>query len=296
MGATSLFTAFEGYLKPEKAEADLALRRAMSCATALTNHFYGDKDSSEFLTLIGSTVKDTCIRPISDIDLVFHLPAGTYTQYDAYAGNGQSALLQEVRSAIAKRYPDTVIKGDGPVVMVQFASGPAVEVVPGVLYSDASILDIDCSVPITRDGGKWEATDYGAHFDAFHEVDRARSRQMARLMRYAKAWRREKSAVIRSIMLEVMAVDFFNEWDTPRAQTSHTYDDWLVRDFLGYMIRNQDTTYQLPGSSRTITAGYGWRRDASDAFDDATTACAASDESVAYVTYWRKVLGSGFGS
>jgi hypothetical protein len=295
MGTASLFSAFETALSPTSEEADSALGRAISCAVALTSHFYGTGNASDHITLIGSSVRHTSLRPASDIDVVFQMPPGTYATFENYAGNGQSALLQSVRSVLAKRYPSTVIKGDGPVVIVGFSTGATVEIVPAVLCSDPTILSIDCSVPVTSGGGKWEATNYGAYFDEFFRADRARKGQLARLIRYIKAWRRAKNAVIKSMVLELMAIDFFASWDTQRVWTSHTYDDWLVRDFLGYMVANQDTFYKVPGADKSVTAGYGWRQDAATAYNDAQQACGLGEASDSYVLHWTKVFGSAFG-
>jgi len=227
---------------------------------------------------------------------VFHMPAGTYAQYDAYNNNGQSALLQDVRRVLQVRYPQTDIKGDGPVVVAGFASGATVEIVPGALCDSETILSVSCSVPVTADGGRWEATNYGAHFDAFHTVDRRRSGQLARLMRYIKTWRRVQFAVIKSLTLELMAIEFFRHWDTAAARTGHVWDDWMIRDFLSFMIDNQDTVFPVPGCNKQITAGYGWRQDAATSLTNAQAACALDQNSASYMTTWRKVLGNGFGN
>ena len=36
---------------------------------------------------------------MSDVDMIFRLPASVYQQYDAHRGNGQSALLQANRKS-----------------------------------------------------------------------------------------------------------------------------------------------------------------------------------------------------
>lgn len=100
VGTSALFTAFDEHIGPKKAEVDAALGRAMVCAAALSDHYYGTDEAHKHITLIGSLVKRTAVAPISDVDFVFHMPVGTYHQYDAYTGNGQSALLQEVRSVL----------------------------------------------------------------------------------------------------------------------------------------------------------------------------------------------------
>ena len=61
--------------------------------------------------------------------MVYELPAALYAQYNAYAGNGQSALLQAVRRSIERTYPRTDLRADGQVVQVPFTDGITFEVV-----------------------------------------------------------------------------------------------------------------------------------------------------------------------
>ena len=40
----------------------------------------------------------------SDIDIIVELPWSLYSRYDSYIGNGQSALLQDVKKSLQKTY------------------------------------------------------------------------------------------------------------------------------------------------------------------------------------------------
>jgi hypothetical protein len=297
MGTYALFQAYETRITATPSELESSLGRARNCISALTSHYYGGSQSvTDTTSLIGSAVKNSGISPIGDIDVVFPMPVGTQARYDGYSYNGQSALLQDVRSVLGNRYPGTTIKGDGPVVVVDFSTGAAVEVVPIVLHTRRDIVRITGSVPVTRSSGQWESVDYGAQFDRFASLDQARSQQLSRLMKYMKAWRRAHFAVLKTIVIELMAIEFFKSWDTSCSRTDHIWDDWLVRDFLAYMVRNQDTTYYLAGSGmKPFQSGYGWRTDASKAAENATEACQHDADSSLYRYYWREVFGSAFG-
>lgn len=222
------------------------------------------------------------------------MPVGTYTRFNEYAGNGQSALLQEVRGVLATRYPRTKIRGDGPVVVVDFAAGPSVEIVPGVLFSDgADNFHADCKVPITRGGGLWESSDYGIEYDNMATLQAATNGQYTRLIRYIKAWRRTWGITLKSMVLELMAAEFMYTWD--RSRTGYVYDDWLVRDFFGHMVANYHSTYALP-TGRRIGTGVGWIDQAKQSSSDASSACNFGDSSSYYLIYWRSVFGNGFGA
>lgn len=295
MSTWDLFSRFDQRITVGKQEDDAAFQRAIDCATALNNAYSPDAKLQSVVTLLGSTAKNTALTPLGDVDVLFHMPAGTYGRFDAYTGNGQSALLQEVRDVLRKRYPGTDIRGDGPVVVVAFTSGANIEVVPGVLFTDESdMLHAACKVPVTRDGGSWESSDYGAEYNALFAVNHPRQGQVSRLIRYMKAWRRTQGVTFKSIVIELMAVDFAKTWPTERS--GYTYDDWLVRDFLKYAADNYYTTYKMPGTGKSIDTGYGWRDAATRSHNKAVLACTFGDGSPHYVTYWREVLGYGFGS
>lgn len=169
-----LFRAFDTKITLDEAARDTGLQRIIACTTALTAKYYpAGTSASDKVTLIGSLGKGTGINPIADADVMFHMPPGTWSRFTNYAGNGQSALLQEVRDVLKNRYPSTKIRGDGPVVVVSFTTAPTVEIVPTALVSDnANILYASGEVPVTRDGGQWEFVDYGAQLHTLDNADR----------------------------------------------------------------------------------------------------------------------------
>jgi len=294
MSTTELFRRFHAGLVPTSAHEDVALERLVECAMALTRVYHPSTKAVEHITEIGSIAKGTAIAPLSDIDFVFHLPVGTWKRFDDYQGNGQSALLQEVRGILLKRNPRTGIRGDGPVVVVEFTTGPNVEVVPAVLVSsDADLLHVSCSVPVTKGGGAWEKADYGAEYDRVQRAQSDSDNQYGRLIRYIKAWRRHSGATLSSVLLEQMALDFMANW--PANRHAYVYDDWLVRDFLAYAVANHITVYALPSGKR-LKWESGWYVKAGEALTAARSACLLPDTGSLYIHYWRKVFGSGFGA
>jgi hypothetical protein len=70
--------------------------------------------------LVGSWGKATRVRPPRDVDLLFTPPLDVFYQFDQRTGNKQSQLLQDVAEALRESYPQTVIRGDGQVVVVGF--------------------------------------------------------------------------------------------------------------------------------------------------------------------------------
>lgn len=107
-------------------------------AKKLNKHYYGlEKDSTSHLYIVGSVGRNTAIKGSSDLDILFDLPESTYKKFDNYESNGQSQLLQEVKSVLLERYPNTKMRGDGQVVVIEF-SKYTVELVPGFKQTDDS--------------------------------------------------------------------------------------------------------------------------------------------------------------
>lgn len=123
-------------------------------AKKLNNYYYGlQGEINENMYIVGSVGRNTAIDHSSDLDLLFDLPNSVYKKFDAYTSNGQSALLQEVKGVLAERYPKTTMRGDGQVVVIEFANY-TVELVPGFKQSDDRF-----KYPDTHDGGSWKYTD-----------------------------------------------------------------------------------------------------------------------------------------
>jgi Second Messenger Oligonucleotide or Dinucleotide Synthetase domain len=70
--------------------------------------------------------------------MIMQLPYDVYKQYGEHLGNGQSALLQAVKTSIEKTYSKTSIRTDGQVILVPFTDGITFEVVPAFLNNDDS--------------------------------------------------------------------------------------------------------------------------------------------------------------
>src|SRR5690606_6007564 len=89
----------------------------------LNTDFWNTVSDTSHSLYVGSYGRNTAINGFSDLDMVFELPSTLYFQYDKYAGNGQSALLQAVRNSMRKTYSTSDIGGDGQVVVVKFTDG-----------------------------------------------------------------------------------------------------------------------------------------------------------------------------
>ena len=95
----------------------------------LNTDFWATTSDTSHSLYVGSYGRNTAISGISDLDLILQLPYSMYKQYNAYTGNGQSALLQTVKTSIERTYATTNIRADGQVIQVPFTDGVVFEVV-----------------------------------------------------------------------------------------------------------------------------------------------------------------------
>src|ERR1019366_2680179 len=77
----------------------------------LNTDFWDTTSETAHSLYVGSYGRNTAIQGFSDLDIVFELPSYLYHQYDGYVTNGQSALLQAVRSSMQRTYPTSEILG-----------------------------------------------------------------------------------------------------------------------------------------------------------------------------------------
>lgn len=258
--------------------------------SCLNSAYYGSTSKTEHAFLIGSWAKETRVRPPRDIDLYFLLPNEVYHRFEGYAAgtNRQSALLQEVKAKLLATYPSSDIKGDGPVVLASFNSY-SVEVVPAFLYSGDERSYYVCD---TKDGGSYKKTMPLHEVDTITAADKRNSGNVRHLIRMLKAWQAYCSVPIKSFYLELLAIDFLDQWSW--RNQGYFFYDWMSRDFFSWMTTKANTFLVAPGTLEWLWLGDAWKSRAESAYARALKACnfehdndmaSAGDE-------WQKIFGT----
>ena len=121
MGLAEWFSGFCSTIKVQ--DGGTISTRYRVITRRLNTDFWNTTSETSHSLYVGSYGRNTAIQGFSDLDMVFELPSDLYFQYDKYAGNGQSALLQAVRNSMQKTYSTSSIGGDGQVVVVHFQDG-----------------------------------------------------------------------------------------------------------------------------------------------------------------------------
>lgn len=257
-------------LKKSYAEFEVAYKALSTYSTSL---------------LVGSYGKNTEISPPSDIDILFKVPLERFNAYDTASYNGQSKLLQDVKKILQQKYTTTDgMRGDGQVVVVPFASFP-VEVLPAFEAPSGKFL-----YPNTHDGGSWMVTDPKAEMENLRSSNKRTKGNTIRLIKMMKAWKYHKGVKIKSLVLELHAVDFLNRWQY--SAESSMYYDWMVRDFLADLLAYANGSAPIPGLTERAHYGDSWKAAAERALKFAKSACDNETNYPALATTdWKEIFG-----
>lgn len=226
---------------------------------SINREFWNLQSDTSHSMLVGSFGRGTAIDT-SDIDVLVELPKSEYDRYDIVKGNGQSRLLQAVRSAIQTAYPRSDVRADGQVVKINFSDGVRFEVLPAfqsVSYWGQS--DPTYTYPDTNMGGNWKSTNPKAEQNAMIIKNNSSN---GLLFDTCKHFRRVRDDHFSSYHLSGIVIDSFVyaamgnwEWTREGGSSSAAHGDYerVLSDYL-----NQNSSYRLPlmisapGSNQTV--------------------------------------------
>ncbi|HFC9135154.1 TPA: nucleotidyltransferase [Enterococcus faecium] len=242
---------------------------------------------------VGSYGRGTEIH-VSDIDIIVQLPYKKYKQYNDYIGNGQSALLQEVKRSLQKTYGTSFIKADGQVIGINFTDGINFEIVPGFINTDGKSY----TYPDTNNGGTWKTTYPRDEISAINDLNSITNKNLKRLCRMTRAWKDANSVPISGILIDTFAYKFLKDWMFN--DKSYLYYDLMSRDFFEYLKdRSKEIEYwYAPGSNRRVYKKGNFQVKAKKAYDLCLNAIEYTNKGFEYSSKntWREIYGSKFPS
>jgi hypothetical protein len=196
---------------------------------------------------VGSYGRNTAIQGISDLDMIFQLPYSVYEQYNNYSGNGQSALLNAVKTSIEKTYSTTSIRADGQVILVPFNDGITFEVVPAFINKDDSF-----TYPDSNNGGRWRTTNPKPEIEAIRARNAVCNGNLILLCRMMRSWKNKWNVPIGGLLIDTLAYQFIESY-TYRDK-SYLYYDFFCRDFFKWMAEQDENQeyWKAPGSGQYV--------------------------------------------
>lgn len=290
MSISDKFQNFCSALRMDQYTVELVSDRYHRITRRLNETFREVSDENANSLYVGSYGRGTAIH-VSDIDMLYMLPYRDYLRFNAYSGNGQSAMLQEVRLSIAKSYPQTVLKGDGQVVVVEFSDGICFEVVPCFVNDDDSF-----TFPDSNNGGHWKTTNPRPEINAIRDLDTKTNRNLRRLCRMARAWKDQWGVPMGGLLIDTLAYNFLSNWED--RDKSFMWYDWLTRDFFEYLanVNDQQSFWYAIGSNQKIYSRGNFTYKAKRAYNLAKEAIEYEDNNNEWSANqkWREIYGTKF--
>jgi hypothetical protein len=290
MSVSDNFKAFRAnYLIPADTVHNISYRYKR-ITKQLNKDYWSTESETAHSLYVGSYGRDTAAKGVSDLDVAFTLPNSIYHKYDAYQSNGQSALLQAVRTSIQKTYSITSIGGDGQVVVVAFDDGIIFEILPVFLNSDGTTF----TFPDSNGGGSWKTCDPRGEMAAFAARDTVTANgNLKAIGRMARVWRDRHSVPMSGMLIDTLAFQFIAGWD--HKDKSFLYHDFLVRDFMLYLsqIDKSQNYWRAPGSGSYVWKKGNFQTPAANAYDAAVTAIKHEVDGYPMTarTKWREIFG-----
>ena len=221
--------------------------RAGNITRRLNTDYWNTGSDTAHSLYTGSYGRNTATAGFSDVDLLFQLPYSEYVRYDNYLGNGQSALLQAVKTSIEKTYAKTNIRADGQVIQVPFTDGLTFEVVPGFENKDGSF-----TFPDANAGGSWRTTNPRPEIKAIRERNAATNGNLVPLCRMMRDWKIKWGVPIGGLLIDTLAYQFIETWE--HRDKSYLYYDFMCRDFFKWMADQDENQewWRAPGSGQWV--------------------------------------------
>ena len=181
-----MFEEFCQALPLSQAQRGSISSRTASITRRLNNDFRSTASDTANRFYAGSYGRNTALASTSDIDLMYVLPYSVYAQYDAYANNKQSALLQAVRASLNLTYPNSAVVADGQIVKIGFVDNIVYEIVP------VFVGENECYVfPDSNSGGSWRSCKPKHEVNEFFKRDTESNGNLVVLGRMARQQQRE---------------------------------------------------------------------------------------------------------
>jgi len=259
----------------------------------LNTDFWSTISDTAHSLYVGSYGRNTATKDFSDLDVIFQLPNSLYGRYSSYSCNGQSVLLNAVKTSIKKTYPRTSMRADGLVIVVPFTDNIKFEIMPAFLNSDNSY-----KYPDSNNGGSWRITNPKPEIQAIKDRNKSCNNNLIPLCRMARAWRDKWQVHISGLHIDTLAYQFIEKYIY--RDKSYLYYDCMCRDFFKWMADQNASQkrWRALGSGQDVKKKGPFRNEARQCYNIALKAITHESttpkrESSAKKK-WREIFGNDF--
>lgn len=293
MSVANNFKAFrDNYLIPAEALSSISFRYKR-ITRQLNKDFWGSDSDISHSLYVGSFGRDTATNGVSDIDMSFTLPVSYYQKFHAYAGNGQSALLQLIKNSLNRTYSNSYIGSDGQIVALNFSDGIRFEILPVFLNADRKSF----TFADTNNGGSWKTCNPRAEMEDFSLRNKVTSNgNLKAICRMARIWRDRHSVPMSGMLIDTIAYQWIPSWE--HREKSFLYHDYLVRDFMKHLSEIDSTQmyWRAPGSGSFVWKKGDFQTAAREAYEASLKAISHEINQLPYTAAnkWREIFGSKY--
>ena len=161
--------------------------------------------------------------------------------------NGIIENYAEIKKELLKRYPNTKIKGDGQVVVIDFSDGGKIELVPAFEQSDGNF-----KYPDSRNGGSWKTTKPKPEIEKCKSLNSNFNNHFSNLTRLIRRWKNHMGFSFKGLLIDTLISDFIDD----KGISEIYYSDYniLLKDIFEYFSnqdKNREYWYAL-GSNQKI--------------------------------------------
>lgn len=282
MGIAEDFRTFLDNIKIDNAEI---ISSRYGEVTAALNKVFRETESKTANSLqVGSYGRWTAIKDISDLDMIYIMPAA---KWETYKDGRQNELLHDAKDAIKRRYPSTTVKVDRLVVRVVYKDFH-IEVMPAFKLTDGSY-----KYPDNANGGVWKITKPQAELDEMMEANERKNRNLRRLCKMTRAWKSKHGVVMGGLLIDILAYNFLESTDEFDSR-SYLYYDYMCRDFFKFLAdQPKQSEYAALGSRQRVRVKKRFERKAQKAYELCLKAIEASGQKNERQK-WRDVFGNAY--
>jgi len=213
----------------------------------LNKKYYDNASNEEHCYMVGSIGRNTAIKDVSDVDLIFDLPKEVYERFNTYEARKQGSLLQEVKNVIFERYPNTDISADGQVVVISFDKY-TIELVPAFLQEDNSF-----KYPDTNDGGSWKITKPFEEQDESIKINNNFNELFVKLSNMLRCWKDNIGFKFGGLLIDTLVYNFLNENEEYKNYSKEDYNNIIKEQFRFLKNQNESQSYWLAlGSNQQV--------------------------------------------
>lgn len=249
----SCYVKKHGELVPKDIRDTISLRYH-TITKAVNKEFWNFTNDTLHSLYVGSYGRGTAIDS-SDVDMLVILPEDVYKQYDALKGNGQSRLLQAVKEAIQKSYPNSKIGADGQVVKIDFSDGIKFEVIPVFESGTKGFI-----YPDTNSGGNWKSTNPKAEQKCMNDKNRSSGGLLKDTCRHIRRIHVEKysSYHLSGIVIDSFVYHAIQNWKYIGAGEEGAAAGSYERALLDYFNQCRYSVLRAPGSEMNVDIADYW--------------------------------------